>query len=159
MENIGLSIDFKETPLKVLNSFFIRSNISFTPSSLNTIDNNMADLVSPEDYNVGTQITQDPNDAKIIQIGVWLDTKADKNDGKLVSIDIASIGVYQWELETPPSKEELKLVYSWAVAVQMGAIRQHVLEKTSGGPYAVPIHIPILLVRTVETADEQEKIS
>ena len=154
----ALTINSVKVPLEIKDIFFTRTEISFTPAEQGRNSGETLTHVAPRSYVIKSTVSQpDPDDPHAIMVGVWVNTDSEENTGTLTHFDIENIGLYRWENETLPNEEDFKSAYSWAVAVQMGAIRQHVAEKTANGPYRTPVHIPIFLVRAVEEPREPEE--
>jgi hypothetical protein len=86
-----------------------------------------------------------------MQVGVLIQSEP-RNEAH-TNFGVHCVARYTWLGEQSLDQEILKRIYSWAVAVQTGAIRQHVIQETLRGPFRTPYFIPVSLVEIQEASD------
>lgn len=143
----NLLVDMQDTPLEIGSIFFSRSDIEFSIPLEERANDFIKQNASSLCYDIATHILVPDDDPYKIQVGVDIVSKSADALPPLTSIKITCIGLYKWLLDSPPSTIELQQIYAWAIAVQMGACRQHIIEKTAAGPFNAVAHLPIRLVR------------
>lgn len=144
-----------QVQLKIERLFFSNSTFSFTPPS----DSPGKELLNPSNVLFSSEIKMLNETEKSLQVTVQIQT--DPNASKYTNFSVCCIGIYAW-LGNDLDSDLYKSIYSWAVAVQTGAIRQHVVQETSRGPFGTPYFIPVALVeikdrQTVPVLSTREK--
>lgn len=141
-------------PMEIVQLSIMDSRFSFLPGKPSEPS---PYYLTPEEILFHSQIdiVKDEKDSKIIQVLVGI-KNAQKEEGAC-QFRVHSLGVYVLRGLTSLDDTILKTVYNWAVAVQTGAIRQHVIQETSRGPHHRPLYIPVALVSIEENVEEDKK--
>ncbi len=133
-------------PVEIEDIFFEQSRFEFNPSlpaSQKAVDLDLFRFNS-------TVIVLDEN-AKRIQVCVGVQSEPD--DRNSFDFHVSCVGLYTWREQGELNEDIVKMVYGWAVAIQIGVIRQYVAQETARGPYHVPWFFPIGLVKIQEKDD------
>lgn len=134
--------ELRPVPLKVDNFFFANSRFSFSPVKGDEPLGENELLPKQLSFSSSFQIADDSK--KKFQVGVLIESTPGAEAPTLFSVHC--IAIYTWLEENIPDEGILKRIYSWAVAVQVGAIRQHVIQETANGPFRMPYILPVTLV-------------
>lgn len=138
--------NLKLIPLAVKRIFFDNDFIRFRPSP-----NNVETVDLFKGFHLETALSVINEEEHLIQVRVRITSGDPDND--IFSFDVSCIGQYEWRTDEF-NEDIVKRIYTWAIAVQMGSIRQHIAEKTANGPFGMPIYLPIALVNVTDTAEQ-----
>jgi hypothetical protein len=133
-----------QTPLKIENFSFVDSEFHFLPLEAGSL---VTDIL-PQTVSCSTQFQMLDDSGKHIQVDVAI--KNDPTDKGHTKFFVRCIAIYMWNDEHKPDEKTLKMICSWSVAVQVGAIRQHIIQETAKGPFRTPYFMPVFLVEIKE---------
>jgi hypothetical protein len=149
--DVNFNAALHQIPLKIQSFFFAGSEFNFIPVKDNAHENE----ILPHTVSFSSSFKMVGESGKNIQVGVLI--QSNPRDGGHTNFSVHCIAYYTWIGEQIPDQETLKKIYSWAVSVQTGAIRQHVMQETLRGPFRTPYFIPVSLVEIKETEALQDK--
>jgi hypothetical protein len=137
---------FHPVPLNIVNMFFDDSHVSFRPSPREANNEGARDKMFPGRICVSQQmaIDEQPNGEADVQISIAVSNEEDADS--LVCFNVRCVCIYKWADKNHPAGDCRDKILSWAAAIQLGAIRQHLISETAKGPFRVPYYLPICLV-------------
>ena len=152
MENKFYAILHK-VPLEIESLFFSKSDFSFSPLK----EDESEDNILPHNISFSSNIQFFDESKKKFMVGVLIESSQNENTHTRFTVNC--LCYYTWLKEDPPDEDAIKRIYNWAVAIQVGAIRQHIIQETAQGPFRAPYFLPITLVEIKEhEADESPNI-
>lgn len=134
-------------PVEIEDIFFERSRFKFNPS-LSTSPK----AVDLDLFRFSSNVIVLDKNAKKIQVCV--EVQSEPSDQDSFEFYISCVGLYTWTGQGELNEDTIKIVYGWAVAIQIGAIRHHIAQETTRGPYHAPWFFPIGLVKVQEKEDK-----
>lgn len=145
LDNLEALLSFP--PVEIEDIFFERSRFKFNPSL--PASQKAVDL---DRFRFRSNAIVLDESAKRIQVCVEVQSEPSNQDS--FEFHISCVGLYTWTEQGELNEDIIKMVYGWAVAIQIGAIRQYVAQETTRGPYHAPWFFPIGLVKVQDKEDK-----
>jgi hypothetical protein len=139
-------------PLIIENMFLDKSDITFHPCPEGIKPEDARGNMFPKHICVSQRmvINEEPDDESV-EVSIAVSTLGDSD--ALVNFNVSCVCIYKWDDKSIPVSGRQKEILSWAVAVQLGAIRQHLISETAKGPFKIPYYLPVCLVGIDEKDD------
>lgn len=148
---------FANAPLDIQGIFFDRSDFKFHSPPPEIEEKEFENILLPDTYATRASVDYINDDASMLQVTVAVKSMTSKDKISLTEFEVKCVGLYSWDPKVINLEEKKKQVFSWTASIQMGAIRQHIIDQTAKGPFRTPFYLPVLLVRIEEDNEAQSK--